>query len=170
VCTDHADIADRVRALRDLGQRRKGEHVALGANERLDGLQAAFLAVKLPRLDAANTARRGHAAAYRDRLAGSVGLLEERPVSPCVYHVFPVRLPMRDAAAARLRARGIGVGLHYTPALNRQPALDGHVRIAGELPNAEAWAAQELSLPMSPGLHAAEIERAAEEVLSCVDR
>jgi dTDP-4-amino-4,6-dideoxygalactose transaminase len=170
VCTDRADIADRVRELRDLGQRRKGEHVALGANERLDGLQAAFLSVKLPRLDAANAARRGHAAAYRDRLEGSVGLLEERPLSPCVYHVFPVRLSMRDGAAAQLRARGIGVGLHYSPALHRQPALDGHVRAPGELPNAEAWAAQELSLPMSPGLHASEVERAAEEVLSCVDR
>jgi dTDP-3-amino-3,4,6-trideoxy-alpha-D-glucose transaminase len=170
VCTDHADVADRVRQLRDLGQRRKGEHVALGANERLDGLQAAFLSVKLPRLEGANAARRGHAAAYRDRLEGSVDLLEERPVSPCVYHLFPVRLPERDAVAAQLRDRGIGVGLHYSPALHRQPALEGHVRVADALPNAEAWAAQELSLPMSPGLHRAEIEHAAEEVLSCVDR
>jgi len=169
VCTDHADIADRVRQLRDLGQRRKGEHVALGANERLDGLQAALLSVKLPRLAAGNAARRRHAAAYRDRLEGAVGLLEERPISPCVYHLFPIRLPTRDAVGEQLRAHGVGVGMHYTPALHGQPALDGHVRVAGELPNAEAWAAQELSLPMSPGLHDAEIARAAEEVLACVD-
>jgi dTDP-4-amino-4,6-dideoxygalactose transaminase len=97
-------------------------------------------------------------------------MLEERPISPCVYHVFPIRLPMRDAAAERLRDRGIGTGLHYTPALHLQPALDGHVRLAGDVPNAQAWAAEELSLPMSPGLHAAEIVRAAEEVLACVDR
>jgi dTDP-3-amino-3,4,6-trideoxy-alpha-D-glucose transaminase len=170
VCTDHADVAGRVRQLRDLGQRRKGEHVALGANERLDGLQAAFLNVKLPHLEAGNVARRRHAAVYRERLDGTVALLEERPLSPCVYHLFPVRLPARDAAALRLQARGIGVGLHYTPALHRQPALDGHVVVAGELPNASAWAAEELSLPMSPGLHETEIMRAAEEVIACVDR
>jgi dTDP-3-amino-3,4,6-trideoxy-alpha-D-glucose transaminase len=170
VCTDDPDVAERLRQLRDLGQRRKGEHVAIGANERLDGLQAALLGVKLPRLEAGNAARRQHAAAYRDRLGGAVGLLEERAISPCVYHLFPVRLPMRDAVAAQLRSRGVGTGMHYTPALHRQPALDGHVRIAGDVPNAEAWAAEELSLPMSPGLRAAEIARAAEEVLACVDR
>ncbi len=170
VCTDHADIADRVRQLRDLGQRHKGEHVSLGVNERLDGLQAALLNVKLPLLEAANFARRRHAATYRERLDGSVRLLEERPLSPCVYHLFPVRVPARDVLATHLRERGIGTGLHYTPALHQQPALDGHVVVGGELPHAEAWAAEELSLPMSPGLHDAEIERAAEEVVTCVDR
>jgi dTDP-3-amino-3,4,6-trideoxy-alpha-D-glucose transaminase len=170
VCTDHADIADRVRQLRDLGQRRKSEHVSLGVNERLDGLQAALLNVKLPLLEAANFARRRHAAAYRERLDGSVRLLEERPLSPCVYHLFPVRVPARDVLATHLRERGIGTGLHYTPALHQQPALDGHVVVGGELPHAEAWAAEELSLPMSPGLHDAEVERAAEEVVTCVDR
>jgi dTDP-3-amino-3,4,6-trideoxy-alpha-D-glucose transaminase len=170
VCTDHADVADRVRQLRDLGQRRKGEHVALGANERLDGLQAALLSVKLPRLEAGNAARRRHAATYRERLDGTVGLLDERPHSTCVYHLFPVRVPMRDDVAARLRARDIGTGLHYTPALHRQPALEGHARVADELPRAEAWAAQELSLPMSPWLRQAEVERAVEEVVTCVQR
>jgi dTDP-3-amino-3,4,6-trideoxy-alpha-D-glucose transaminase len=168
VCTDHGEIADRLRQLRDLGQRRKGEHVLPGANERLDGLQAAFLAVKLPRLAAANETRRRHAALYRERLDGAVGLLEERAATPCVYHLFPVRVPARDEVAAQLKARGIGVGLHYTPALHRQPALRDLVLIAGDLPRAEAWAAEELSLPMSPGLRDDEIERAAQEVVACV--
>jgi dTDP-3-amino-3,4,6-trideoxy-alpha-D-glucose transaminase len=170
VCTDDTDVAERIRQLRDLGQRRKGEHVAVGANERLDGLQAALLNVKLPRLEAANAARRRHAAVYRERLDGSVGLLEERPVSPCVYHLFPVRLAARDDVAARLRERGIATGLHYTPALHRQPALQDHVVAADELPRAEAWAAEELSLPMSPGLTTDEVRRAAEEVATCIDR
>ena len=168
VCTDHADVADRVRQLRDLGQRRKGEHVLPGANERLDGLQAAFLRVKLPRLAAANAARRRHAAVYRERLEGTVGLLEERPASPCVYHLFPVRLAARDAVAAQLAARGIGVGLHYTPALHQQPALRDLIQVPHEPVRAEAWAAEELSLPMSPRLDHEEIERVAQEVTACV--
>jgi dTDP-4-amino-4,6-dideoxygalactose transaminase len=168
VCTHHDDIAERLRQLRDLGQRRKGEHVVPGANERLDGLQAAFLRVKLPRLAAANETRRRHAELYREWLAGAVGLLEERADTPCVYHLFPIRVREREEVAARLAARGIATGLHYTPALHRQPALQGLIRVAGEPAHADAWAAEELSLPMSPGLREDEIEHAAREVVSCV--
>jgi dTDP-4-amino-4,6-dideoxygalactose transaminase len=137
----------------------------IGANERLDGVQAALLGVKLPRLAAANAARRRLAAVYRARLDGGVGLLEERTATPCVYHVFPVRVRSPEAVLERLHDGGIGAGVHYRPALHHQPALAGHVRIAGELPHAEDWAAQELSLPMSPKLTVAEVERAADACL-----
>jgi dTDP-3-amino-3,4,6-trideoxy-alpha-D-glucose transaminase len=170
ICTDDPALAERVRRLRDLGQRRKGDHVVLGVNERLDGLQAALLGVKLGRLDAANRARRRHAAAYRDRLRGHVRLLCERRSSPCVYHLFPVRVAARSTVAERLRAAGIGTGVHYSPALHQQPALQGHVLASQPLAGAEAWAAEELSLPMSPALSVAEVERAAAACLSAVDR
>src|SRR5262245_52532492 len=140
ICTNDGALAQAARQLRDLGQRRKGEHVVLGFNERLDGLQAALLDTKLTRLEAANAARRRHAASYRDRLAGHVGLLEERAASPCVYHLFPVRVPSRAEVRARLGACGIGTGIHYSPALHRQPALRGNVLTPNPLPCAEAWA------------------------------
>lgn len=60
VCTDDPELAARARALRNLGQREKGNHVLIGFNERLDGLQAAFLRAKLPLLDGWNAARRRH--------------------------------------------------------------------------------------------------------------
>ena len=168
ICTSDAELAERARRLRNLGQRRKGEHVEVGANERLDGLQAAVLGVKLPRLVAANAIRRRIAAAYREWLKGEVRLLEERPATPCVYHLFPIRTPERDVVARRMRAAGVATGLHYTPALHRQPALEGHVRAATELPNAEAWAAEELSLPMSPALTDAEVRHAADACLAAL--
>jgi dTDP-3-amino-3,4,6-trideoxy-alpha-D-glucose transaminase len=161
ICTDDAALAESARQLRHLGQRAKGEHVTLGVNERLDGLQAALLQVKLGRLEAANARRRRHAARYRDALGGCVELLEERPATPCVYHLFPVRVPRRDALADRLRRAGIQVGVHYSPALHHQPALRGMAVSGGDLATAEAWAAQELSLPMAPDLSPAEIERVA---------
>ena len=68
VCTDDELLAARLRRLRNLGQRAKGEHVELGYNERLDALQAALLRVKLPHLDAWNQRRREHARAYRELL------------------------------------------------------------------------------------------------------
>jgi dTDP-3-amino-3,4,6-trideoxy-alpha-D-glucose transaminase len=161
ICTNDTAVAERARQLRNLGQRRKGEHVMLGVNERLDALQAAFLRVKLGGLEAANAARRRHSASYRALLDRRVRLLEQRPATPCVYHLFPVRVPERDTVAARIRAAGIGTGVHYPLPLHRQPALRGRIVARGQLPHAEAWAREELSLPMSPKLEPAEIEAAA---------
>jgi dTDP-4-amino-4,6-dideoxygalactose transaminase len=170
ICTDDAALAEHARRLRDLGQKSKGEHVELGVNERLDGLQAALLRVKLGRLQEGNRTRRRHAAVYRARLAGHVGLLEERTMSPCVYHLFPVRVAARPAVVEALSAAGIGTGVHYTPALHWQSALRGRVVAPYSLPHAEAWAAEELSLPMSPALRDAEIERAADACAEAVLR
>jgi dTDP-3-amino-3,4,6-trideoxy-alpha-D-glucose transaminase len=169
VCTNDGAVAERVRRLRDLGRLGRGEHLLPGVNERLDELQAALLSAKLPHLERANALRRRHAGRYRALLDGRVALLEERPSTPCVYHLFPIRVPDRDSLARRLRHAGIDVGVHYSPALHRQPALAGRSRNPAELPNADAWAAQELSLPMSPALEPAEIERVAEACLEAVD-
>lgn len=166
ICTDDPELAARARRLRDLGQRRKGEHVEIGYNERLDGLQAAFLRAKLPHLGAANRARREAAARYRDGLDGLRALVE-RDHTPSVNHVFPVRVADRGAARAHLGARGIETGVHYPCAAHRHPAWDGVLAPpAIELPAASAWAEQELSLPMFPQLRADEIERV---LAACAD-
>ncbi len=112
VCSGDAQLAERVRELRHLGQRGKGEHVLVGYNERLDGLQAALLRVKLPHLDKWNAARQAYAARLREALPRELVLLAERPGSPCVYHLFPVRHPERDRLAELLRGEGLQVGLH----------------------------------------------------------
>ncbi len=162
ICTDDARLAARLRRLRNLGQRGKNEHVELGFNERLDGLQAALLRVKLGYLDQWNEARRECAAAYRQRLAPTVTMLEERDESPCVYHLFPIRLENRDCVAEALRASGIQTGVHYPQAIHQHPAWAGQPLRHGSLPVAEAWAAQELSLPMHADLTPSEIERVAD--------
>ena len=162
VCTDDAVLAARLRRLRNLGQRAKGEHVELGYNERLDGLQAALLKVKLGYLDQWNEARRDCAAGYRERLAPTVRMLEERPQSPCVYHLFPTRLQKRDTVAELLRTRGIQTGVHYSQAIHEHEVWADHPLRHGSLPVAEAWAAQELSLPMHSDLTPFEIERVAD--------
>jgi dTDP-4-amino-4,6-dideoxygalactose transaminase len=160
ICTDDPELARRARRLGNLGQRSKGEHVELGFNERLDGLQAALLRVKLRYLDAGNAARRRHAAAYADALDGHLRILEERAETPCNYHLFPVRLPERDGAAAFLAGAGVGTAVHYTPAAFEHPAWAGRLapqRVA--LDESRAWARDELSLPMFPELKRAEVDR-----------
>ncbi|HTX30265.1 MAG TPA: DegT/DnrJ/EryC1/StrS family aminotransferase [Solirubrobacteraceae bacterium] len=168
VCTDDNVLAARIRRLRNLGQRAKGEHVELGYNERLDALQAALLRVKLPYLDGWNEARRRHAARYRELLPAVARVVEERDESPSIYHLFPVRFGLRDEVAAALRAWGIETGIHYTPAVHQHSAWHARPIVYGDLPHSEAWAAEELSLPMHPDLLPSEIERVAEAVHAAV--
>ena len=159
VCTSDAGLAERVRALRHLGQRRKGEHELLGWNERLDGLQAALLRVKLRHLDAWNDARRRRAQRYREILPPGLRLLEERDESPCVFHVFPVRTADRDAFRAGLGKAGVETGIHYSPACHRHAPFAGHRNDGFGV--AEAWAAEEVSLPMFEHLTEDETARVA---------
>ncbi len=126
ICTNDDAIAERSRRLRNLGQRRKGEHLEAGFNERLDGVQAAMLRVKLRGLDAGNAARRERAAQYRDALPDACRPLAEDPRGECVYHLFPVRVADRDALAARLDRVGVRTGVHYWPAVHRQPPFATH--------------------------------------------
>ena len=148
VCTNDGELARRVRALRDLGQLRKGRHELAGYNERLDALQAALLRVKLPYLDGWNEARRGHASAYREALDGCVRLLEEDARGRCVYHIFPIRVGDRDELAGRLALGGVETGVHYCPPCHRQPPIAERFSTRGEFPVASSWAEEELSLPV----------------------
>jgi dTDP-3-amino-3,4,6-trideoxy-alpha-D-glucose transaminase len=156
ICTSDAGIAERARRLRNLGQRTKGEHVAVGYNERLDTLQAAVLRVKLRHLDEWNRQRRIAADRYRALLPGS-RLPAVRTAAEDALHLFPVRVADRDAVAAALREVGIHTGTHYHPAAHRQAPLRAARRTDAAV--AERWAAEELSLPMFAGLSEEEVER-----------
>lgn len=163
VCAADPRLAERVRELRHLGQRGKGKHMVVGFNERLDGLQAALLRVKLPHLDRWNAARRAHASRLREGLCENerLSLLGERTGTPCVYHLFPVRHRERDRLAGLLRERGVQVGLHYSPALPHHPAFSRLPSSSSpvELAMAKAWAAEEISLPMFAELTDTETEQ-----------
>jgi dTDP-4-amino-4,6-dideoxygalactose transaminase len=159
ICTNDEHVAEQARRWRNLGQLGKGDHAVLGFNERLDGLQAAFLRAKLPHLDGWNEARRARAAEYREALGGTLRLLEERDESPCIYHLFPVRIDDRDALGERLREAGVATGVHYSPAVPAQPPYGGD---ADAFPEARAWAREELSLPMFDALTAAEAARVSD--------
>jgi dTDP-4-amino-4,6-dideoxygalactose transaminase len=171
ICTDDAAIAARARELRNIGQRRKGEHVSLGHNERLDALQAACLRVKLPHLDRWNDARRAHAERYGAALADTFDLLQERPGGEPVYHVYPVRTPRRDRLALALAEERIEHGIHYSPAVHRHPMFTGLAAASRpvELGVSERWAREELSLPMFPELSESEIEPVIAVCLAAAD-
>ena len=151
VVTRDPELAARVAALRQYGWRQHYISDFVGVNSRLDELQAAILRVKLAHLDAANARRRTIAAAY-DAVLGERRPLRRRG-SEHVYHLYVIRVDDRDAVQARLRARGIGTGVHYPAPVHRQPAYEGRVGLGpAACAETERAAAQVLSLPIWPEL------------------
>lgn len=168
ICTNDGGIAAAARRLRDLGQRHKGEHVDAGFNERLDGIQAAMLRIKLKRLEQGNSSRRQLASLYIERLPETCRPFAERPGRECVYHLFPIRLAERDSARQALAERGIATGVHYWPAVHRQPPMASLPPSGARLDSAVRWSEEELSLPMFPELSESELDAvvtAVDEVL-----
>jgi dTDP-4-amino-4,6-dideoxygalactose transaminase len=161
VTTDDAALAERVRMLRNYGQKVKYYHDMIAFNRRLDSMQAAILRVKLRHLDEWNAGRRRVAAAYAERLAGlPVRLPVVGAHNEPVWHLYVIRAADRDTLQQRLEAAGIGTGLHYPVPIHRQKAYPelGALRF----PISEGIAAQCLSLPMFAEMSEAQIELVAQ--------
>lgn len=166
IMTDNEDAAVFMRTLGDHGSREKYHHQYEGWNYRLDAMQAAILDVKLKYLDKWTEARRSHAARYDRAFAGSnVVPIKAAPGRRHVYHLYVVRVPDREKAMARLKEKGIGVGIHYPIPLHLQPAY-AHLGLKqGAFPVAEKVVPQIISLPMYAELTDAMIDEAAAAVI-----
>ncbi len=129
-------LIERVRMLREHGQREKYIHAYEGFTSRLDTVQALVLLQKLPLLDEWNRARAAAADFYFERLRDT-GDLRLPPVpdgSQPVWHLYVVRTTRRDALAAHLREQGIGTGLHYPQPPHLSPAYASLGYRAGFVP------------------------------------
>ncbi len=166
VVTKDAELADRVRVLRNYGSRLKYHNEVKGFNSRLDELQAALLRAKLPVLDEWNARRRAAAARYQEALAGSgLGLPSVPDWAEPVWHLFVVRHPQRDALQQRLQQAGIGTMIHYPMPPHLQPAYAELGYGAGAFPLSEAIHREVLSLPMGPHLEPGQQDRILQAVL-----
>ena len=152
VLTGDADIAHRLRSLRNHGSEAKYEHPELGFNSRLDTLQAVVLRAKLVRLAAGNEARRAAARRYDASLAGIDEVIPPStlPGNEHVWHLYVVRVPRRDAVLAALHDAGIGAGIHYPIPVHLQGAFRDLGYGPGDFPEAERAASEILSLPLFP--------------------
>jgi dTDP-4-amino-4,6-dideoxygalactose transaminase len=166
VLTKDADLATRVRALRDHGRSTKYEHPFAGTNARSSELQCAVLRAKLRHLPAWTEERRRLAALYEERLAG-LGLRFQatQPWARHVRHLFVIRHPERDALQRHLAEEGIETGVHYPIPVHLQPGLHGRDwRAAGGLETTEALARDVLSLPLYPELGDDGVEQVCETI------
>jgi dTDP-4-amino-4,6-dideoxygalactose transaminase len=154
VTTNDEELALRVRSLRNYGSTKKYHHDFQGFNSRMNELQAAFLRVKLKRLDEWNSRRRVVAARYSDELTSvtEVKLPSVPTWAEPAWHIFAVRHENRDKLQDFLMKAGIGTLIHYPipPHLSGAYARAGWEK--GDFPLAEKIAQTELSLPINPHL------------------
>ena len=154
ICTTNdAELAERMRMIRDHGSRVRYHHEVMGVNARLDELQAAALMVKMPHLARWNSLRQEHAAFYNEQLRDVV---ESVPVvrswGTHVYCYYVIQVPERGQFRVEMESRGIGTNIHYPTPIHLQPACIKHGFRSGPLPVTEAAAKRILSLPMYPEL------------------
>jgi dTDP-4-amino-4,6-dideoxygalactose transaminase len=166
VTTNDPAIAEKIRELRNYGQRVKYEHVVAGTNSRLDTIQAAILRVKLRHLDVWNATRQQHAAAYDALLAGEPYVLPRVAAQRThIFHLYVIETDNRRHTQEFLSARGIATGIHYPIPIHMQEACKDLGYSRGDFPATEAAANRILSLPMYPELTEEQLEYVASSLL-----
>lgn len=151
--TNSKEIAEMVRALGNYGSDYKYHHIYQGNNSRLDEMQAAFLAAKLPHLERMNSERRRIAQCYLEGINNPNVILPYviEDVVP-VWHIFAIRCSKRDELEAYLNSKGIGTNKHYPIPMHMQECYKELGFQKGDFPIAEEISSTELSIPMYYGM------------------
>jgi dTDP-4-amino-4,6-dideoxygalactose transaminase len=157
IVTNDEALAKKIRMLRNYGSEKKYHHEVAGVNSRLDELQAAFLRVKLKKLDEWTARRREIADRYLKALEAMPGLRlpQYESWADPVWHLFVVQHPARDALQGYLERQGIQTSIHYPIPPGNSGAYRGHSAIPDT--GCQAMADRLLSLPIGPHLTEAEV-------------
>lgn len=166
VTTNCAEMAEKIRQLRNWGSQKKYVYQIQGYNYRLEGIQGAILGVKLKHLDKWNQARQKNAQTYNEFFKGS-GIVTPTVMSygTHVYHVYAIRTPSRDQIHQALNEQEVQSLIHYPIPLHLQPSLVDLGYGEGDFPVAEKAAKEVLSLPIYPELKKEEMEKISNIVL-----
>lgn len=163
-----AEVAERLRLLRNHGMKERYVHTTFGLNLRMTEIAAALGATSLSRLAAGNARRAEHAAFYTTELDGIDGLVvpADHSGGGHVWHQYTVRVlgGRRDAVLAPLRDAGVGADVYYPTCVHAQPAYASGIA----LPVAEMLATEVLSIPVFPGLSDGERAQVAKALADAV--
>ena len=157
--TNNEELAKKVRALGNYGSDYKYHHIYQGNNSRLDELQAAFLAAKLPHLNKVNLERRKIAQKYLNGINNPEIILPFVPeYAEPVWHIFGVRCDRRDELEKFLNDVGISTNKHYPIPMHLQGCYADLGFKKGDYPIAEEISETELSIPMYYGMTDEEVQ------------
>ncbi len=171
ITTNDAELAKKVRMLRDHGQSQKYYHDVEGYNGRLDSIQAGILRVKLRHLPKWTQQRQSAAVRYRELFAGvdgTITLPHEPSWTRAVYHLYVIRVEKRDEFMKDLASVGIGTGIHYPIPLHLQAAYKSLGYSKGDFPVTEKVSAEIVSLPMFPQLQIDQQSRVVAEAIHLI--
>lgn len=167
IVTKSAHVAERVRMLRSHGEKTKYVHEMVGYNERMDGIQAAILSVKLRHLDVWNRRKARIVKKYREGITNPTVTLQTIPpgVTPA-HHLFVVTVQDRERFVEHMKTLKIDTALHYPTPCHLQKAYASLGYQRGDLPRSEYVAAHCVSLPLFPELTDTEVRRVVDAVNS----
>ena len=170
VLTGSADVAARMRMIRDHGSPAKYEHEVLGVNSRLDTLAGSGAVGEAAAAGRVECGPAGAAARYDELLSDCDAVVRPRTLdgNEHVWHLYVVRVPDRDRVLKELHAAGIGAGIHYPVPIHLTPAFAGLGYAPGAFPVAERTAQELLSLPLFPEITAEQQERVATALMSAL--
>ena len=148
ITTNDAELAERLRLLRNHGLKNRDEVEVWGLNSRLDTIQAAIVRCRLKYIDSVIDRRRKNAALYRETLPSDVDSPSESPDFYDTYHLFMIQCDGRDELAAYLAEVGVDTRVHYPIPIHLQPVCRTLGYKPGDLPVTERQAQRILSLPV----------------------
>lgn len=159
VTTNDKELADKVRAICTYGSYQKYKHEFKGCNSRLDEVQAALLSVKLDHLEEWNEERKTIAQKFNKGIKNPLFVLPKvGDRDGHVFHIYPLLCKDRQNLIEYLESRGIATNVHYPTPIPKQGAYkEMNVDMAG-YPVTERICAEEVSIPLYPGLKQEEID------------
>ncbi len=165
ITTNNMKLAEKLKLLRNYGQKVKYHHLIKGHNSRLDTVQAAILNVKLKYLEEWNRKRREHALKYK-RLLKEKNLVKpyELPSTEPVYHLYVIQIAKRNELLKYFAEKEISAGIHYPVPIHLQPAYTELGYARGSFPHTETYAEKIISLPMFSELTDDQIEFVCNEL------
>ncbi|MDO8658532.1 MAG: DegT/DnrJ/EryC1/StrS family aminotransferase [Candidatus Levybacteria bacterium] len=158
IVTNSKKLADKIKTLRNIGQKKKYHHIEKGFNSRLDTIQAAVLSAKLLYLDKWNLKRRRLASEYNrllEKLSVVIPFEPEKYISN--YHLYVIRVKKRDQLLEYLKSKGIFCGIHYPIPIHLQKSMKELGYKKGDFPITEKYAKEIISLPIFPQLRNEEV-------------
>ncbi|MFC1497668.1 DegT/DnrJ/EryC1/StrS family aminotransferase [Verrucomicrobiota bacterium] len=176
VTTHNADLADKMKMLRNHGAQHKYFHGMVGGNFRLDALQAAVLDIKLKHLESWHAARRKNADFYNEAFKDTsvqtpcAVYAEKGIVNHHIYNQYVVRVPDRDKVCEHLQSEGIGCAVYYPAPLHMQECFKEFGYKEGDFPESEKAAKETLALPIYPELTREMQEHVVKRLLAVVER
>jgi dTDP-4-amino-4,6-dideoxygalactose transaminase len=160
ITTNDEKLADKLKMLRNYGSKNKYVHEFKGVNSRLDELQAAFLRVKLKKLDSWNERRRRVAAFYGNNINHpNIVLPTENKLLESVWHLYVIRTLDRQNLINKFSDNGVDVLVHYPCPPFFQNAYEDFKIKSLHFPISELLSNEVLSIPISPHISEQECQK-----------